>query len=130
MKYMKGSGHRKLLCAVLIIGVVLPLVAQAKMNTMTLTALTSDHYLSGDNCQNCQKSGCACPRCHPGNLGQKSCCRYIPVNSLPGLPSDYAVTPELPESSHYLALIVLPSRIIISDIFHPPKSCLSPASLT
>lgn len=116
------SGHRTLLWVVLLCALVLPLAAQAKVNSAPLAGPASGYQLSAEKCH--MAAGCACPCCqHTGNKGHKcGCSGGISISFLPGLPVAGAVAPLHPESPNNAAFIVSTPRTIVPDIFRPPKS--------
>ncbi len=114
-------GYRPLLWAVLLCALILPLAVQANANSLPLAAPATDYQISAQKCD--MGAGCACPCCqHNGNNGRKCGCRSISIRSLPGLLAGGTVAPFQDESPNYTALIGSAARIIIVDIYRPPKS--------
>ena len=116
--YMRKVG-RILFWAALVCAMVLPLVAQAKVISMPLTAPANYCQISA---QNCHMSDCACPCCQKtSNQRHKSNCRCQSVSllSLHAVDAGAPGQQKFPSFAFYTAP---PSSLLITDIFRPPKS--------
>jgi len=110
---------RILFWAALVCAMILPLVAQAKANSLPLMTPATGGQISA---QKCHMADCACPCCqHTGNQGHKSSCR-CQSTSLLCLPSVGNSAPVQQNSPSYASYTSLQPSIIITDIFRPPQS--------
>ena len=116
---MRMTVHRILFWAALVCAMILPLVAQAKANSLPLMAPATGGQIST---QKCHMADCACPCCqHTGNQRHKSGCRCKSL-SLLSLHAVGASAPVQQNSPSYASYIAPRPSIIITDIFRPPQS--------